>query len=106
MTAQQLNRYLQVNASANRDLLALGNAATEDVSAFATSNQGSKADSALQPNGDGSALTGLTKAQVGLSNVNDVAVSVGVASTTTVGIVTVNTQSITIGATTKAVLTT
>lgn len=38
---------------------------------YATAAQGTKADSALQPAGDGSALTGLTKTQVGLGNVDN-----------------------------------
>lgn len=41
----------------------------------ATFAQGAKADTALQPNGNGSSLTGLTKSQVGLSNVENTALS-------------------------------
>lgn len=41
------------------------------AASFATAAQGATADSALQPAGDGSALTGLTKTQVGLSNVSN-----------------------------------
>lgn len=49
----------------------LGTAAATDSTAYATASQGTKADTALQPAGNGSALTGLTKAQVGLSNVDN-----------------------------------
>lgn len=49
----------------------LGTAAAQNTSAFATAAQGTTADSALQPAGNGSSLTGLTKAQVGLSNVDN-----------------------------------
>lgn len=38
---------------------------------YATAAQGTTANSALQPAGNGSALTGLTKSQVGLSNVDN-----------------------------------
>lgn len=50
----------------------LGTAASQNSSAFATSAQGIKADNALQPNGNGSALTGITATQVGLGNVPNV----------------------------------
>lgn len=43
----------------------LGTAAAQNVGAFATAAQGAKADSALQPSGNGSSLTGITAAQVG-----------------------------------------
>lgn len=39
----------------------------------ASSTQGAKADTALQPDGNGSGLTGLTKTQVGLGNVDNTA---------------------------------
>lgn len=38
---------------------------------YATEAQGAKADTALQPTGNGSQLTGLTKGQVGLGNVDN-----------------------------------
>lgn len=49
----------------------LGTAAATAITDYATSAQGTKADSALQPAGNGSALTGLTKSQVGLANVDN-----------------------------------
>lgn len=51
----------------------LGSAAATASSDYATAGQGATADSALQPAGNGSALTGLTKAQVGLGSVTDTA---------------------------------
>lgn len=50
---------------------AFGTASLEAVGFFATAAQGVLADSALQPAGNGSALTGLTKTQVGLANVDN-----------------------------------
>lgn len=45
-----------------------GTAAAQNITAFATSAQGAKADSALQPTGNGSQLTGITQSQIsGLS---------------------------------------
>ena len=49
----------------------LGTAAATAATDYATAAQGTKADSALQPAGNGSALTGLTKTQVGLANVDN-----------------------------------
>lgn len=49
----------------------LGTAATTAATDYATAAQGATADSALQPAGNGSALTGLTKTQVGLANVDN-----------------------------------
>ena len=49
----------------------LGTAAATDAVAYASAAQGAKADSALQPAGSGASLTGLTKEQVGLSNVDN-----------------------------------
>lgn len=49
----------------------LGTAAATDATAYATAAQGSTANSALQPAGNGGSLTGLTKAQVGLANVDN-----------------------------------
>lgn len=49
----------------------LGTAAFTAASAYATAAQGTKADSALQPNGDGSGLTNLSKGQVGLGSVTN-----------------------------------
>lgn len=51
----------------------LGTAAATASTDYATAAQGTTANSALQPAGNGSALTGLTKAQVGLSNVDNTA---------------------------------
>ena len=51
----------------------LGTAAATAATDYATAAQGATADSALQPAGNGSALTGLTKTQVGLSNVDNTA---------------------------------
>lgn len=42
----------------------LGTAAAQNSSAFATAAQGATADSALQPSGNGSSLTGLTQSQI------------------------------------------
>lgn len=42
----------------------LGTASAQNVGAFATSAQGSTADSALQPSGNGSSLTGLIQSQI------------------------------------------
>lgn len=55
-----------------RSKLGLGTAATTASTAYATAAQGATADSALQPDGDGSALTGITATQVGLGNVPNV----------------------------------
>lgn len=49
----------------------LGTAAATAITDYATAAQGALADSALQPAGNGSALTGLTKGQVGLGNVDN-----------------------------------
>lgn len=49
----------------------LGTAAATAATDYATAAQGAAADSALQPNGNGSGLTGLTKGQVGLGNVDN-----------------------------------
>ncbi len=49
----------------------LGTAAATAIGDYATAAQGTKADSALQPAGNGGSLTGLTKAQVGLANVDN-----------------------------------
>lgn len=57
--------------AAQRTLLGLGTAALSNTTAFATAAQGTKADTALQPAGNGSALTGLTKGQVGLGSVDN-----------------------------------
>jgi hypothetical protein len=71
------------SAATARTNLGLGTAATTAASAYATSAQGTKADSALQPAGNGSALTGLTKSQVGLGNVDNTADSAKPVSTAT-----------------------
>lgn len=67
----------------------LGTAALSAATDYATAAQGAKADSALQPNGNGSSLTGLTKGQVGLGNVENTALSMWTGSTslTTLGTV-------------------
>jgi hypothetical protein len=49
----------------------LGTAAATAITDYATAAQGTTANSALQPAGNGSALTGLTKGQVGLGNVDN-----------------------------------
>ncbi len=49
----------------------LGTAAATAATDYATAAQGATADTALQPAGNGSALTGLTKTQVGLANVDN-----------------------------------
>lgn len=49
----------------------LGTAAATNATDYATAAQGATADSALQPTGNGGALTGLTKGQVGLGNVDN-----------------------------------
>jgi len=49
----------------------LGTAAATDTTAYATAAQGVLAGTALQPAGNGSALTGLTKTQVGLANADN-----------------------------------
>lgn len=49
----------------------LGTAAATAATDYATAAQGATADSALQPTGNGGNLTGLTKTQVGLSNVDN-----------------------------------
>jgi hypothetical protein len=51
----------------------LGTAAATAATDYATAAQGAKADTALQPAGNGSALTGLTKNQVGLANADNTA---------------------------------
>ena len=64
----------------------LGTAAATASTDYATAAQGATANSALQPTGNGGSLTGLTKAQVGLSNVDnttDVNKSVSSAATLT-----------------------
>ena len=61
------------NAATARTNLGLGSAATTASTAYATAAQGAKADSALQPTGNGSGLTDMTKAQVGLGNVDNTA---------------------------------
>lgn len=61
----------------------LGTAASTDSAAYATAAQGALAGSALQPTGNGSALTGLTKSQVGLANVDNTADSAKPVSTAT-----------------------
>lgn len=50
---------------------ALGTAAATASTDYATAAQGATANSALQPAGNGSALTNMTKGQVGLSNVDN-----------------------------------
>jgi hypothetical protein len=45
--------------------------AKQAAGSYATAAQGATADSALQPAGNGGSLTGLTKTQVGLSNVDN-----------------------------------
>src|SRR3990167_3176800 len=45
--------------------------AKQAAGSYATAAQGTTADSALQPAGNGGSLTGLTKTQVGLSNVDN-----------------------------------
>lgn len=59
------------NAGTARTNLGLGSAATTASTAYATAAQGTTADSALQPAGNGSGLTGLTKAQVGLGSADN-----------------------------------
>lgn len=59
----------------------LGTAAATNSTAYATAAQGALAASALQPAGNGSNLTGLTKAQVGLANVDNTADSAKPVST-------------------------
>lgn len=49
----------------------LGTAALRNHDDFATAHQGAKAETALQPNGDGSKLTNISKAQVGLDKVSN-----------------------------------
>lgn len=49
----------------------LGTAAATAATDYATAAQGTLAGTALQPAGNGSALTGLTKAQVGLANADN-----------------------------------
>ena len=49
----------------------LGSAAATASTDYATAAQGTKADSALQPAGNGSQLTSMTKSQVGLANVDN-----------------------------------
>lgn len=49
----------------------LGTAAETATTDYATAAQGATANSALQPSGNGSALTGLTKTQVGLANADN-----------------------------------
>lgn len=49
----------------------LGTAAATAITDYATAAQGATADAALQPAGNGGALTGLTKAQVGLANADN-----------------------------------
>lgn len=56
--------------SAQSDLQTALNA-KQAAGSYATAAQGATADSALQPAGNGSALTGLTKTQVGLGNVDN-----------------------------------
>ena len=46
-------------------ITAIGLGALTNAAQFATAAQGTKADSALQPTGDGSQLTGITAAKVG-----------------------------------------
>ena len=55
-------------ASNARTTLGLGTAATTAASAYATAAQGTKADAALQPDGDGSALTGIVANAGGAGN--------------------------------------
>jgi hypothetical protein len=49
----------------------LGTASAANTSDFATASQGALAVTALQPNGNGSALNGITKSQIGLNNVDN-----------------------------------
>ena len=72
---------------------ALGSAAYADSAAYATSGQGTLAASALQPTGNGGALTGLTATQVGLGNVENTPLSTWVGSTniTTLGTISAGT---------------
>lgn len=49
----------------------LGSAAATSATAYATAAQGGLAATALQPAGSGAALTGITKAQVGLGNADN-----------------------------------
>lgn len=51
----------------------LGTAAYTAANAYATAAQGSTADTALQPAGNGGSLTGITATQVGLGNVTNAA---------------------------------
>lgn len=59
------------NYTTARSNLGLGTAAVTNATAYATAAQGATADSALQPGGNGSGLSGLTKAQVGLANADN-----------------------------------
>lgn len=59
------------NYTTARSNLGLGTAAVTASTAYATAAQGTTADSALQPAGNGGSLTGLTKTQVGLANVEN-----------------------------------
>lgn len=59
------------NYTTARSNLGLGSAATTASTAYATAAQGTTADSALQPAGNGGSLTGLTKTQVGLANADN-----------------------------------
>lgn len=52
---------VRANEDANPVEAPSGSAATKDVSFFATAAQGAKADSALQPSGNGASLTGVAK---------------------------------------------
>ena len=61
------------NVTVARTNLGLGTAAITAASAYATAAQGTTADSALQPTGNGSALTGITAAMVGAPSGNGTA---------------------------------
>jgi hypothetical protein len=93
MTAAGAALIEDANATAQRTTLGLGTASVQDVAAFATAAQGATADSALQPDGDGSALTGITAAQVSALPAASAAVGAKITSKITAGNYTVGTTS-------------
>ncbi len=81
--AAPLNLSDLISASAARANLGLGTAATTAATAYATAAQGAKADSALQPGGDGSGLTGLSASALASGTVATARLGSGSASSTT-----------------------
>jgi hypothetical protein len=73
-TSTEVDAFMQATSEAEmRSAMSLGTASTTDATAYATAAQGATADSALQPDGDGSGLTALNATQLTSGTVPDAA---------------------------------